>query len=205
MWLRMTFNCTGKQPEAGNVETENTMFKETFTALAIVAGLVATGAQARDGDDRMQERFSQIDVNSDGQVTTDEMRVHAAARFAENDADGNGALSLDEITKGMQGKHKERLLKRFDTNGDGALSAEELAAMDNDKGNSRAAKHFERMDADKSGDITLAEMEGRRDPAKMVEKLDADNNGSLSLEEFSKARGHGKHGHGKHNKDRKAD
>ena len=42
MWLRMTFNCTGKQPEAGNIETENTMFKETFTALAIVAGLVAT-------------------------------------------------------------------------------------------------------------------------------------------------------------------
>ena len=44
MWLRMTFNCTGKQPEAGNIETENTMFKETFTALAIVAGLVAITA-----------------------------------------------------------------------------------------------------------------------------------------------------------------
>ena len=53
------------------------------------------------------------------------------------------------------------------------------------------------MDADNSGDISLTEMQARRDPAKMMSKLDADKNGTLSLEEFSNARDHGKHGNGR--------
>jgi len=179
------------------------MFKETFTALVIVAGLVATGAQAGDNGAQMQDRFGQIDTNANGQITVEEMTARAAARFTRNDADGNGALTLEEITKGMQGMRKERLLKQFDSNGDGSLSGEELAGMETGKDAKhakRAAKHFERMDADNSGDISLVEMQARRDPAKMLEKMDADNNGTLSLDEFSKARGHGKH-----HKDRKAD
>lgn len=170
------------------------MFKETFTVLAIVAGLVATGAQARDDDGRMQDRFGQIDTNGDGQVTTDEMRAQAAARFAAADADGNGALTREEISASMQERNKDRLLKRFDSNGDGALSAEELASADAGRMGKRAGKHFDRMDADNSGDISLEEMQARRDPARMVSKLDTDKNGGLSLEEFSRARGHGKHG-----------
>lgn len=183
------------------------MFKETFTVLAIVAGLVATGAQARDGSDRMQERFGQIDANSDGQITVEEMNAQAAARFVAADADGNGALTKDEMTAAMQGRQKTRLLERFDTNKDGSLSAEELAEMDGKRGSkreARAAKFFERMDADKSGDLSPAELQGRRDPAQMVARLDADKNGSLSLEEFAKARGHGKH-KGKERMNRAAD
>lgn len=179
------------------------MFKETFTALAIVAGLVATGAQAREGSDRMQERFGQIDANGDGQITVEEMNAQAEVRFAAADADGNGALSPEEMTSGKQGRRSARLLERFDTDKDGSLNATELTAMDNEP-HERAAKHFDRMDADKSGDLSLAEMQGRRDPAKMVTRLDADKNGSLSLEEFAKARGHGKH-MGKDKKDRAAD
>lgn len=183
------------------------MFKETFTALAIVAGLVATGAQAREGSDHMQERYGQIDANGDGQITVEEMNAQAAARFAAADADGNGALSQAEMAGAIQSRRSARLLERFDTNKDGSLSAGELAAMDgkNDgKREARASKYFERMDADKSGDLSPAEMQGRRDPAKMLTRLDADKNGSLSLEEFAKARDHGKH-MGKDKKDRAAD
>mgnify|MGYP003111620974 FL=1 len=183
------------------------MFKETFTALAIVAGLVATGAQAREGSDRMQERFGQIDANGDGQITVEELNAQAAARFAAVDADGNGALSPEEMTFGKQGRRSARLLERFDTDKDGSLSAAELAAMDNEP-QERAVKHFERMDADKSGDLSPEELQGRRDPAKMIARLDTDKNGSLSTEEFAKMRGHGKHmgkHMGKDKKDRAAD
>lgn len=180
------------------------MFKETFTVLAIVAGLVATGAQARDNGAQMQDRFGQMDLNSDGQVTVEELQTQAAARFAAADTDGNGALSKEELAASMQERHKERLLKRFDANGDGALSGEELSKLETGKMGKRGAKRFERMDADNSGDISLAELQGRRDPAKMVSKLDTDKSGGLSLEEFSKARGHGKVGGG-HKMKRDAD
>jgi Ca2+-binding EF-hand superfamily protein len=184
------------------IKTENTMFKETMTALAIVAGLVATSAQAREGGEGMQARFAQIDVNGDGEITAEEMKAQATARFAAADTNGDGALTQEEMSAAKQGKHKERLLKRFDTNGDGALSAEELNKAPEGKKGGRAAKHFDRMDADDSGSLTLEEMQGRRDPAKMVEKLDTDKSGGLSAEEFAKARGHGKHmkKHGHDNK-----
>ncbi|KEJ89240.1 EF-hand domain-containing protein [Sulfitobacter donghicola] len=176
------------------------MFKETMTALAIVAGLVATTAQARDGGEGMQARFAQIDANGDGEISAEELQAQVAARFAAADANKDGALTADEMMAAREGKHKERLLKRFDKNGDGALSGEELDEMSKGKGGKkgdkkggRAAKHFERMDADNSGDLTLEEMQSHRDPAKMFEKLDADKSGGLSEEEFAKARGHGKH------------
>lgn len=178
------------------------MFKESITVLAVVAGLVATTAQARDGSERMQERFSQIDVNSDGQITPEEMQAQAIARFTAADTDGDGALTAQEMAAAAQGKRKERLLKRFDKDGDGSISGAELDAV----GEGKMGKRFDRIDADNNGSVTLEEMQARRDPAKMMAKLDTDNSGGLSMEEFAKARGHGKHGkHGKHKMKRDAD
>lgn len=175
------------------------MFKESITVLAIVAGLVATSAQARDGDNdrkgaQHEARFSQMDTNGDGQVTAEEINAQATARFVAADVDGNGALSMEEMQVAAQSMQTQRLLKRFDANGDGALSAEELAMPESGKG----AKRFERMDADNSGDVSLEEMQARRDPAKMIARLDADKDGAVSLEEFATTRGHDKkHGHDK--------
>lgn len=174
------------------------MFKESITVLAVVVGLVATSAQAReeghkDGGPKLEERFSQIDADGDGQVTAQELQAQGAARFAAADANGDGALTAEEMTGASQGKHKERLLKRFDTDGDGALSAAELEKVGEGKMGKRAAKRFEKLDADNSGSVTMEEMQVRMDPTKMIEKLDADSSGGLSMEEFSKARGHGKH------------
>ena len=110
------------------------MFKESITVLAVVAGLVATTAQARDGDTdrkgaRFEARFEQMDANKDGKVTAEELTAQAAARFAVADTNGDGSLSLEEMKAGAQAMHSERLLKRFDANNDGALSAEELAKV----------------------------------------------------------------------------
>lgn len=177
------------------------MFKESITVLAIVAGLVATTAQARDGGEQREARFAQIDTNSDGQVTADELTAQAAARFAAADANNDGALTVDEMKAQMQEHKNGRMLKRFDTNEDGKLSDEEMAKAADGRMGKRMTKRFEKMDADNSGSITLEEMTARGDPAKMIAKLDKDKSGGVSLEEFANARGHGKGGHGKKNKD----
>jgi Ca2+-binding EF-hand superfamily protein len=184
------------------------MLKESITALAIVAGLVATSAQARDGEQdrgaQREARFAQMDANGDGQLTAEEIVARSAARFAAADSDGDGAITLDEMK--AQARSNDRFMARFDADKDGTLSAEELAKAEDSRMGKRAAKHFERMDADNSGGITLEEMQARRDPAEMVAKLDADNSGAVSLEEFANARGHGKgHGQGKNRMERDAD
>lgn len=177
------------------------MFKESITVLAVIAGLVATTAHARDGGDQREARFAQIDTNSDGQVTAEELTAQAVSRFAKADANSDGALTMDEMKAAAQEHHKDRLLKRFDANEDGTLSDEEMAKASDGRMGKRMTKRFEKLDADNSGSITLEEMTARRDPAKMIAKLDKDESGSLSVEEFAKARGHGKGGHGKKNKD----
>lgn len=177
------------------------MFKESITVLAIAAGLFATTAQARDGGEQREARFAQIDTNSDGQVTADELTAQAAARFAAADANNDGALTLDEMKAAAQEMHKDRMLKRLDANKDGTLSDDEMAKANEGRMGKRMTKRFEKMDADNSGSITLEEMTARRDPSKMIAKLDKDKSGGLSVEEFAKARGHGKGGHGKKNKD----
>ncbi len=177
------------------------MLKESITVLTVIAGLVATTAQARDGGDQPEARFALIDTNSDGQVTAEELTAQAASRFAKADANSDGALTMDEMKAAAQEHHKDRLLKRFDANEDGTLSDEEMAKASEGRMGKRMTKRFEKLDADNSGSITLEEMTARRHPAKMIAKLDKDESGSLSVEEFAKARGHGKGGHGKKNKD----
>jgi|AntRauMFilla1563_2_1112583.scaffolds.fasta_scaffold63311_1 Ca2+-binding EF-hand superfamily protein len=80
------------------------MYKETFTAIAILAGLVAGTAQAHTAQ-RMEARFIQMDTNADGQIAVEELEAQAIARFDAADADRNGALSLEEFAKARgQGK-----------------------------------------------------------------------------------------------------
>lgn len=176
------------------------MLKVTLTTAAILAGLVATVATAREDGGQRAAHFAQIDTNGDGQLTAAELSAQAATRFAAADANGDGALTPVEMAASAKGKRREKMLERFDADSNGTLSESEIATAMEGRMGKRIAKRFERLDADKSGSLTLAEMQAHRDPAKMISKLDADNSGGLSLEEFSKARGHGKH-----KKDRKAD
>lgn len=165
-----------------------TVIKIALLSTAITLGGMAASAKPGDAG----AMFEKIDTNADGQVTQDELRAHAATRFSEADADGDGFLTPEEMLSARGSERAQRMLERLDTDGNGQLSAAELEAAGKDRGEKRATRMMDRLDANDDGKLSLEEMTARRDPAKMFERLDADNNGSLSAEEFAAAREHGK-------------
>lgn len=122
--------------------------------------------------------------------------ARAAKILEKRDADKNGALSLAEV----QGSRLADKFAAVDKNKDGSLAREELTAMkgrgdragkghrdhrdhrDMDPG-ARAAKMFEKRDADRSGSLSAAELQGSRISEKFA-AIDADGSGSLTREEL---------------------
>ena len=121
--------------------------------------------------------------------------------FAELDADGNGAVTLEE----MQAAGSSRF-ETADTDGNGALSREELLAQGEARAERRVDRLLERADADGNGELTQAEMEEARgerrghgrhgngqrggrgpNPERLFERMDADNDGSVTQAEFDDA------------------
>lgn len=134
----------------------------TFIAL-VLAGASVIGAGAAlakpGGGHGPRASFEELDVNSDGEVTQAEMESLRARHFAAADSDGDGLLSLEEMTARAAergAKRAERMLERFDANGDGALSADEMPSPRNPD------KRFSRLDADGSGGISKEEFEAAR-------------------------------------------
>jgi Ca2+-binding EF-hand superfamily protein len=84
-----------------------------------------------------EDRFARADTDADGRITQDEWQAAAEARAADRDtrraqamlerrdANGDGALTLEELTSGDRAA---RMLSRLDTDGDGAVSQAEFDA-----------------------------------------------------------------------------
>ncbi|MGZ9811729.1 EF-hand domain-containing protein [Pseudoroseicyclus sp. H15] len=105
--------------------------------------------------------------------------------FETLDTDGDGALTLAELTAQMRGRFTEA-----DSNGDGAVSAEEMAAAIVAAAEANAGamseRLVERMDIDKDGVLSVEELGARMpNPAMIFDRMDADDDGSLSAEEYA--------------------
>ena len=122
--------------------------------------------------------------------------------FTEIDANGDGAVTREEIAAHIAGRGAARF-EQADTDGDGALSRDEMVAAARSGADDRAGQRFDRLDADGDGSVTKAEMDAARETARaqggkkggrhgggenrferMFERADADSNGSLSAEEW---------------------
>ena len=111
--------------------------------------------------------FQEMDANSDGRVTTEEMRARVAERFAAADANRDNALTLEEFRNAMprrradappptDGRRARMLEMRFrmtDANADGRVTLDEMQAT--------AGAMFRGMDANSDGAVTQEELPRR--------------------------------------------
>lgn len=128
---------------------------------------MAEPAQARGGD-RERPAFSELDANSDGEVSQEELvtfrTAKAAERFEAADINGDGALSAEEIAARGEREASERstrrankMIERLDANEDGLLQQAEITVRMNS--NDRMTERFTGADTDGSGGLSEAEME----------------------------------------------
>lgn len=96
--------------------------------------------------------------------------------FAEVDADGNGAVTQDEINA-----YRTAKVGAADTSGDGALSIEEFDTLFREFTRSRMVDAFQNLDDDGDGLISPAELDDRLNG--MVKRMDRNGDGVLSLQD----------------------
>lgn len=119
----------------------------------LAAGLAAGAALAEEDSPSGPHgaaMWDELDADGDGRVTLGEMTEHQRAMFAEADADGDGAISKEEMKTHFQKRHGGMRAKRLgDANGDGVVTRAEYDL--------RAAEHFDELDADHDGVISEEE------------------------------------------------
>jgi Ca2+-binding EF-hand superfamily protein len=154
------------------------------------------------------ERFADLDKNSDGKLTREEVGEEQRRFFSRlvrvADADEDGTLTREEFTRGLaepaprqpmgQGFGGERgrnefgeFLRRIDGNGDGKIARDELKVLPEGV-RERFGLVFERAGKDS---LTFDELRqamtragGNPDPGAMFDRLDANGDGKLSLQEL---------------------
>ncbi|WP_160060908.1 EF-hand domain-containing protein [Psychromonas sp. L1A2] len=134
--------------------------------------------------------FGSIDTNNDSKITKDEAKGRLAKHFDKVDADANGLISTAEfaaLEKMHKGKGNHKLdFAAIDTNNDSQITKDEA------KG--RLSKHFDKIDSDKNGVITQAELsemqkmhkgKGHKKGNKEVSfaKLDVNSDGVITKDE----------------------
>ncbi|MHC4848366.1 MAG: EF-hand domain-containing protein [Planctomycetota bacterium] len=160
--------------------------------------------------------FRRMDTDGDKRITKEEWKLNPEL-FARFDANGDGAISADEVMPADQrqpmrgGDGGGAFLRRFDKNGDGAIDAKEFpnerrfAAMDRDgdgvltkdeieqafdkQDRERKMSFVERYDRDRDGKVTREEFTG---PAKLFDKLDKNADGVIDESEGQSKKGRSK-------------
>lgn len=151
-----------------------------LTALA-VAGMIAAGSTAmafgghkNHGDGARghgpRMNFEELDTNSDGKLSKEEIQAGAKGPFGNADANADGKITKEEMVAAAgerAAKRFDRMVEKHDADKDGALTMEEIKTG---KREARMEKMFDRVDADDDGFISKEEMEDMRGKGRMRKK-----------------------------------
>lgn len=178
-------------------------------ALAALLSVTALGGAAIAADTLASPRGPlRADSNGDGVVSRSEFFAAAEARFKRRDTDGDRTLAGDEIGHRRRGgtdaaravtfaqlsQWTAARFARLDANGDGKLAGDELAVRRGRGGRSMGhgfgmlpggglrAGALARLDVDRDGRITRAELHARAD--RRFDRLDANRDGAIDRAEL---------------------
>ncbi|MFD0860326.1 EF-hand domain-containing protein [Roseovarius aquimarinus] len=126
----------------------------TFAMISLMAGLALAPAAQAEGEGpeggKRGGHLMMLDLDGDGRITRAEVDGAREARFARADADGSGALSLEEMTARAVADATQRAEQRFarlDADGDGQVSKAEMEDKRSERMEKRAMRMFDRVDA----------------------------------------------------------
>lgn len=114
------------------------------------------GGGGRAGGFDPAQMFAERDADGDGKLTGDEISQRMRDRLDVIDTDQDGAISLEEMQAGMQGRRRgggfdpDQMFARRDEDGDGKLTGDEISQ--------RMRENLSDFDTDQDGAITLEEM-----------------------------------------------
>ena len=177
-------------------EKETTMAGKDLLLGAVAAGFLLSGyaapafaAKDRHGprDSRMIER---LDADKDGKVSLAEFKAGVSAAFKAFDADGNGAVTKEEIEARRTAFRDAHKSLRNAADADKAKAREALAASGPFM-LPGAGRMFDRVDTDKSG--TLSEAEVLASAEKIFAQRDRNKDAVLDIADAGPRKGHGKH------------
>jgi hypothetical protein len=133
---------------------------KTFLLLATVLAGAAISASPAAAQPGAADRFAEADANGDGAVTRVEFEAARMARFSRLDRNGDGAIGRDDFGRLLRfrqqaGQRLDEMLAEADANHDGRVTRAELQQA--------PTPLFDRADANGDGRVDASEREAARD------------------------------------------
>lgn len=117
---------------------------------------------------KMRERFTEIDKNNDQILMIEEVKENHAANFAKLDVDANHAISQEEFVV-LSTKEDEKV--------DNAQFQKMLISL-----RALKVKNFKKMDTDRNNQVSEAEF--MKNAEEFFQSLDSNQDGKITVEEW---------------------